>query len=84
MASLLNTFEYPEPHMPTYASSIFLELRKQDDQVYVYGYYKATTEVVQIRFKNCEFQCKLDDFKKIFEDLRKSSFQEIMGYLLSC
>lgn len=65
IACLLNTFDsFSEPHIPDFASSLIFELRQDSEGSYVNAYYKPSNEATPITLRGCDFNCRIDDFKK--------------------
>ncbi|CAH1398942.1 unnamed protein product [Nezara viridula] len=71
VAAFLDTMRVFKPHIPPFAATVMVELRKnQDNQHFVSVYYKRTTEEPELlTIAGCEPLCPLDRFESLLSDL---------------
>ncbi|XP_031340436.1 lysosomal acid phosphatase-like isoform X2 [Photinus pyralis] len=70
LANLLNTLQIFDPHSPPYGAALLFELRSKSDELYVNVVYKNSTTPTNITLKDCEFDCPLETFNKILDEIR--------------
>lgn len=70
IACFLNAFEaFSEPHIPDFASSLIFELKEDSKGSYINSYYKPANEAVPINLRGCAFDCRIEVFKDLFNNV---------------
>lgn len=59
IATILNTIEAFEPHVPGFGDSIFFELRNKSEKAVVNVWHKTENDTKQISIACCELDCPL-------------------------
>ncbi|XP_018571708.1 lysosomal acid phosphatase [Anoplophora glabripennis] len=76
IACFLNAFDaFSEPHIPDFASSLIFELRQDSKGSYVNSYYKPANEAVPINLRGCAFDCRIEDFRTLFSNIKLSEIE---------
>ena len=84
LSSLLNTLGMFDPPIgPPYASLIMIELSKKGDEFVVNFSYRNDTSVepYALTVFNCPFDCPLEDFVRLTQDLRPNDWKSECGLL---
>lgn len=71
IAALLDTMRVFKPHVPLFAATVMVELRKnQDNEHFVSVYYKRSIEEPELlTIPGCEPLCPLDRFESLLSDV---------------
>uniref|UniRef100_A0A6P7H0A7 acid phosphatase n=1 Tax=Diabrotica virgifera virgifera TaxID=50390 RepID=A0A6P7H0A7_DIAVI len=70
IASILNCFgAFDTPYVPTFASSIWMELKEMSGNFYVNVFSRDSSDMMQIKVKNCNVNCPFDQFKLLLKDI---------------
>jgi hypothetical protein len=70
IASTLNAFgAYDPPYPPAYASTIYIELHKTNDEYFVKVFSKDGNSFKQISVNGCDISCPLTEFRERLSDL---------------
>lgn len=54
--------------IPEFASTIYFELRKGTNQLYLNIYFKNKNDMYPVVVPGCQFDCYIDDFERILAD----------------
>lgn len=67
IASILNTIEAFDPHVPNFADSIFFELRNKSGEPVVNVWHKTESSLEQLAIACCDLDCPLDTVRDLLK-----------------
>ncbi|XP_056636081.1 prostatic acid phosphatase-like [Diorhabda sublineata] len=70
LAHLMNTLQIYDGTWTEYASTLMFELRREKNTEFLNVYFKNSTMLRNIRFKECNFDCPFEKFKEIVKPFR--------------
>ncbi|KAJ8961914.1 hypothetical protein NQ318_021533, partial [Aromia moschata] len=69
VAAILNTLGAFEPYLaPNFASTLYFELRQENETNYINLYYKNYGDAQPITISGCDFDCSFDEFKTLISN----------------
>ncbi|KAK6166677.1 hypothetical protein SNE40_023315 [Patella caerulea] len=73
VAALLNAMKVFNQESPPYTATVIIELHEENNQYFVYSYYKNntwpnTTSIHNLTLPGCDFRCPVDKFDALTKD----------------